>query len=305
MIANIITNEQVASLLTVKDSIEVMGRAFKAYELSGAMQQRVRIDSGATKLSMMGAIIPGINAVGAKIYTTINGKFTFAVVLFSSVDGSLLAVMEGDAMTEFRTAAVTALATDALALRDAKTLAVFGTGAQAAAHIPALLSVRSFSTLLVVGIDRPDVFTAEISRKFGISAIVATAEEAASRADVLLTATRSSAPLFDGNWVKEGAFIAAIGSSKPDTREVDDNLVRRASIIAVEWMPQAKAEAGDLLLCGDDCFNWAEVVDLGHVLARGNALRRRREDIVLYKAVGVGLEDVALAEFIYGKMRGV
>ncbi len=298
----VITNQEIASLLTIEEAIEVMRQAFASYAQAGAMQQRVRIDAGATKLSMMGAIVPGIDAVGAKIYTTINGRFTFAVVLFSARDGSLLAVMEGDAMTEFRTAAVTALAVDALARDDAATLAVFGTGVQARAHIPALLAVRPFSSILVAGIDRPEMFAREISNRYGVPARVVTAEEAAATADVLLTATRSALPLFDGNRVKQGAFIAAIGSSKPDAREVDDALVRRASIVAVEWMEQAKSEAGDLLLCAADCLDWAKVVELGQVIGKGATLRRGRDDIVLYKAIGVGLEDVALAEFVYRRL---
>lgn len=298
----VITNEQVASLLTVKDAITVMRQAFEHYQRSGTMQQRVRIDAGQTKLSMMGAIIPGLHAAGAKIYTTINGKFTFVVVLFSADDGALLAVMEGDSMTEYRTAAVTALAADALARPDAKTLAVFGTGAQARAHVPALLAVRSFSKILVVGIDNPDAFAAEISRKYGVACSVAGAEEAASQADVLLTATRSLVPLFDGGSVKPGAFVAAIGSSKPDTREVDDHLVRRAARIVVEWKSQARMEAGDLLLCEAGCFDWDNVVELGQLVGPAAVFRRSDDDIILYKAIGVGLEDVALAEFIYREM---
>lgn len=301
-ISNIVTNKQIASVLNIKDAIDVMRRAFGSYGKSGAMQPRVRIDAGATKLSTMGAILPGINAVGAKIYTTIDGRFTFVVVLFSAVDGSLLAVMEGDAMTEFRTAAVTALAADALAPHDARTLAVFGTGVQAAAHVPALLSVRQIATVLVVGIDRPAEFAQQVARQYGVNALVASADQAAAQADVLLTATRATTPLFDGDAVKKGAFVAAIGSSKPDAREVDDKLVRRASHIVVEWLPQAKTEAGDLLLRAAGCFDWQNVVELGQVIGTHDAIRRSADDIVLYKAIGVGLEDVALAEFVYGRM---
>lgn len=298
----LITNEQIASTLTVEDAIAVMRQAFSHYANAGAMQERVRIDCGKNKLSMMGAIIPGINAVGAKIYTTINGRFTFVVVLFSADDGSLLAVMEGDAMTEYRTAAVTALAADALARKDSATLAVFGTGVQARAHIPALLSIRPFSEILVFGIDRPDAFAQEMSGEFAVPCHAVSADEAASRADVLITATRSTVPLFDGKLVKPGAFVAAIGSSKPDTREVDEHLVRRASRIVVEWKQQARTEAGDLLLCGADCFDWDQVSELTTLFSDEPALHRNPADIVLYKAIGVGLEDVALAEFIYRRL---
>lgn len=298
----LITNEQVAALLGVDETFDLMRGAFLAYRQGGAMQARVRIDSGATKLSMMGAILPGIDAVGAKIYTTIAGRFTFAVVLFSATDGRLLAIMEGDAMTEFRTAAVTAVAADALARRDAQTLAVFGTGVQARAHLPALLGVRPFARVLVVGIDGPDEFAAEMARRHDVVCTAVGAEYAARHADVIVTATRSATPLFDGAWVRPGTFVAAIGSSKPDAREVDERLVRRAARIVVEWKPQAQAEAGDLTLCAPGCVDWQRVEELADVI--GKEAERQRDDIILYKAIGVGLEDVALAEFVYRKLSG-
>lgn len=299
----VITNEQVASLLTVKDAITVMREAFTHYATAGAMQERVRIDSGKTKLSAMGAVIPGLNAAGAKIYSTINGKFTFVIVLFAADDGRLLAVMEGDTMTEFRTAAVTAVAADKLARQDATTLAIFGTGIQARAHVPALLAVRNFKEVLVVGIEGQDAFAQHIATQYGIPARATTAAEAASQADVILTATRSATPLFDGNHVKPGAFVAAIGSSKPDTSEVDDALIRRASKIVVEWKKQAAYEAGDLLLCDKNSFAWDDVLEMTDVV-QDAGIRSSESDIILYKAIGVGLEDVALAEFVYRKLAG-
>lgn len=299
----VITNAQVASLLTMDDAIRVMHDAFSAYGRAGQMQERVRIDCGKTKLSMMGAIVPGVSAVGAKIYTTINGKFTFAIVLFSSVDGALLAVMEGDAMTEFRTAAATAIAADALARKNAKTLCIIGTGVQARAHVPALLSVREFDQVLVAGIDRPSAFAEEIAARHAIKCTVVTATEAAAQADVLVTATRSATPLFDGHVVRPGTFIAAIGASKADCREVDDRLVRRAAHIAVEWKQQARVEAGDLLLCDESCFRWDDVVELPGLISGVTPIQRDDDDIVLYKAIGVGLEDVALAEYVYRRLQ--
>lgn len=299
----IITNAQVAELLTVEDAIGTMRTAFTEYARLGAMQERVRIDCGKTKLSMMGAILPGINAVGAKLYTTINGKFTFVVVLFSAEDGSLLAAMEGDAMTEFRTAAVTAIAADALAKKNTDVLGIFGTGVQAKAHVPALLSVRKFSEVLVAGIDRPEAFAEDISNRYAIKCRVEPAAAVAGQADVLVTATRAATPLFDGHLVKPDAFVAAIGSSKPDTREIDDDLIKRATRIVVEWREQARKEAGDLILAQPGLVNWDTVLELSDVLTNAEIGDREKHSLVLYKAIGVGIEDVALAEFIYRRHR--
>lgn len=295
------TNHQVAAALSPAESLAVMRTAFTHYQNGGAMQERVRIDAGKAKLSMMGAILPGMGVAGAKVYTTINGRFSFLVLLFSAEDGKPLAVMEGDAMTEFRTAAVTALAADALTRPDAATLAICGTGVQARAHVPALLAVRRFEQVLVAGIDNPAGFAEEIRRQHGIASRAASFDEAAACADVLLTATRSPTPLFDGKLVKPGAFVAAIGSSKPDAREVDETLVRRAADVVVEWKPQAMKEAGDLLLCTPGAVDWDRVRELGDVLEQPPSRAKQPDGIVLYKAIGVGLEDLALAEYVWRK----
>jgi ornithine cyclodeaminase len=296
---SVITNSEVASVLTAQDSIAVMRDAFIQYSQAGTMQERVRIDCADVKLSMMGAILPGREVVGAKIYTTINGKFCFVVALFSTRDGSLLAVMEADAMTEYRTAAVTAVAADALASPQAEVLSIFGTGIQARSHAAAMLSVRRFSEVLVCGIEGTTIFASDIATRFGVPCRVVLSKEAASNGDVIVTATRSANPLFDGRDVKPNAFVAAIGSSKPDAREIDDELVKRASTIVVEWKKQAMQEAGDLLLCEAGTLDWNQVAELGDILQRDrNDNQQRQCGIVLYKAIGVGLEDVALAEHI-------
>lgn len=298
----IITNQEVASAINMKDAIDVMREAFLHFSKQGEMQTRVRIGAGEIKLSMMGALLPGINAAGAKIYSTLNGRFTFVVVLFSTVDGSLLAVMEGDAMTEFRTAAVTAIAADSLAVKESNTLAIFGTGVQARAHVPALLQVRKFSKLLVVGIDQPGAFAETMSSKFDIPCEVVSGDDAAAQADVIVTATRSETPLFAGEAVRPGTFVAAIGSSKPSTREIDDTILKRAQSIVVEWLPQAKSEAGDLLLAAPGVFDWNKVVELSAVIGGSEPVRKSDSDIIVYKAIGVGLEDVALAELIHRRI---
>jgi ornithine cyclodeaminase/alanine dehydrogenase-like protein (mu-crystallin family) len=295
----IITNKEVAALINMKDAIEAMRQAFLHFNQQGEMQARVRVGAGEIKLSMMGALLPGIHAAGAKIYSTLNGRFTFVVVLFSTVDGSLLAVMEGDAMTEFRTAAVTALAADHLAVQNTQTLAIFGTGVQARAHVPALLQVRKFSKLLVVGIDKPEEFAEVISRQFNLPCEAVSGDQAAAEADVIVTATRSEIPLFDGNLLRPGAFVAAIGSSKPSTREIDDTTLSRAQGIVVEWIAQAKTEAGDLLLAAPGVFDWKNVIELSNVVGNRVPVRKSDADIIVYKAIGVGLEDVALAELIH------
>jgi ornithine cyclodeaminase len=120
-------------------------------------------------------------------------------------------------------------------------------------------------------------------------------EKALRGADVIATATRSPTPLFDGDLVEKGAFIAAVGSSKPDTRELDDRVLERSSRVIVEWREQTLREAGDLLLAPRALRDRLDVVDLGDVLAGKATARSSPDDIVIFKSVGVGIEDVAVA----------
>ena len=121
-------------------------------------------------------------------------------------------------------------------------------------------------------------------------------------ADIVITASRSKEPLFAGERLKPGAFVAAIGSSLPHTRELDDAALARASVIAVEWKQQSLQEAGDLVLASPTLNIARKVVELGELVSSQHAASKTNTasgDITLYKAVGVGLEDIALAGLAY------
>ena len=293
-----ISDADVRSVLTFPDAIAAMADAFRDHGRGGAaMQDRVRVHGGSVSLSMMGAILTDAGVTGAKIYPTVDGKFNFILPLFSNTDGRLIAVMEGNALTEFRTAAVTVVAANALARRDAEVLAVFGTGIQAHAHLEAFLTTRTFGLVHIVGREGAVDCARWIRDRFGVDAAAVEAAEAVREADIIVTATRAKTPLFSGNVVKRGAFVAASGSSKPDTREIDAILLERAERIVVEGKPQARREAGDLVLAGD-AVDWQRVEELGAVVAEPNAWRGDHEQIIVYKSVVVGIEDVALANLV-------
>ena len=296
----LITNGQVAELITTNEAIDTMRGAFGAIK-HGAQQARVRTSAGPVMLSTMGAVLPGADVAGAKIYTTINGQFRFVIVLFSTKDGCPLAAIEADTMTAFRTAAATAVATDALARKDATVLGMIGTGVQARSHIPALCQVRAFKEILVSGIDNQQAFAEAAEQLTGVPARIASIEETAQAADVLVTVTRSQTPLFSGELLPAGSFVAAIGASKPNVRELDDIALSRASALVVEWKLQAQQEAGDLILCKHGTFDWNDVMELGDVIDGSTSYVRKPDNIVIYKAIGVGVEDVALADLVYRK----
>ena len=297
----IITNQQVAELLTPTDAIDAMREAFGAAG-TGAQQTRVRTASGGVMLSSMGAVLPAAGIAGAKIYTTIKGVFKFVIVLFSTETGMPLATIEADNMTGLRTAAATAVAADIFARPEAKVLSIIGTGVQARAHALSLTHVRSFERILVAGIHGQQQFADELTATLKLPVEAVDIEEAVKRADVLVTATRAEVPLFSGDLLQRGVFVAAIGASKASVRELDDRAIARASALIVEWLPQAKEEAGDLIQCAAGTFDWNAVMELGQAVDGSMNYVRGADDIVIYKAIGIGLEDVALAGLVYRKV---
>ncbi len=279
-----------------------LARAFREFAGgAAAMQPRVRTDCGAVKLSSLGAVWPGGGVAGAKVYTTIAGRFSFVIVLFSAQTGAPLATFDAGAITLRRTAAVTTLAARRYARADAGTLALFGTGTQARAHAAALAAAFPLRSVRIVSRGPADEFAASL-RRTGCDVRVADARDALRDADLVVTATRAAEPLFDGAWVAPGTFVAAVGSSRPDTRETDDALLERAALVVVEWRAQTLAEAGDLVRADPRVRARVPVVELGEALAGTAAPPREGGDVVLFKSVGVGLADVAAAGLAYRRL---
>ncbi len=123
-------------------------------------------------------------------------------------------------------------------------------------------------------------FARELAGELGCPVRAAGARDALSGAHLVVTATRAAAPLFPGHWVAPGAYVAAVGSSRPDTRELDDELLSRLRAVVVEWRRQALREAGD------------------------SPVRQGPDDIVAFNSVGVGLEDVAVAGLAWQRATG-
>jgi ornithine cyclodeaminase len=298
-----ITDAEIEAAVTYADAIAVMDDAFRRFGRGeAAVQPRMRTDLGETKFSTLGAIVGDF--AGAKVYPTIAGRFTFVVLLFSSVDGRLLATLDGTALTRLRTSAVSALAARVLARPGAATLAVFGTGVQGRGHVDAFAADRRLAEVRVVSRGDASAFAADVTARLGVPARACDWRAALDGADLIATTTRSPTPLFPGDAVMRGAFLAGVGATRPDTREVDDTFLARCKTIAVEWRPQTWHEAGELLLAEPGIVDEQRLVDLGDVLLGKKPGRDHADDITFFKSVGLGLEDVALAGFAYARIAG-
>jgi ornithine cyclodeaminase/alanine dehydrogenase-like protein (mu-crystallin family) len=280
-----VTDAEVDRALADAPLEDVLRRAFVGLaEGRAAQQPRLRTEAGGVKLSTLGGVIPELGVVGAKVYTTLAGRFDFVIVLFSTDTGAPLATFEANAITKWRTAAVSRLAASVAARPRPRAITVFGTGVQGRAHAQAFSRAYPEAGLRVV--DR------RATREHIAQALAG--------ADIVVTATRSPTPLFDGALVEAGAFVCAVGSSRPDTRELDDTLLGRAARVIVEWRAQTLQEAGDLLLAPAALRERLRLADLGDVLAGKASARDNDRDIVIFKSVGVGIEDVAVAGLVHG-----
>jgi ornithine cyclodeaminase/alanine dehydrogenase-like protein (mu-crystallin family) len=287
-----------ARLLPMREAVDALQEAF-----GGRLPEappRVRVEAPAGELLLMPAVSD--REAGVKLVTVAPGNpdrgLPLIHALYVLFDGATLApvaLMDGAALTALRTAAVSALATRHLARPDASRLVLFGAGVQATAHLEAMAAVRLLAHVAVVSrAPEPAEGLAERARGMGIDADVSS-PDAVREADLICTCTTASAPVFDGSMLRPGAHVNAIGAYRPDTREVDDDTMRRARIV-VETREAALREAGDVLIPIESgvISEAAIVADLSEVV-RGAEVRRHPDDITLFKSVGVAFEDLVVA----------
>jgi ornithine cyclodeaminase/alanine dehydrogenase-like protein (mu-crystallin family) len=288
----LLDEDAVRALLRMQDLIPAMSRALSDLSAGTVVQPvRLMLPIGAHQgfFATMPAWAGG--ALGAKLvtfYPNNDGVPTHhaLIVLFRPETGEPLATMDGRLITEMRTAAVSAVATRHLAREDASVLAILGSGVQAGSHLEALRLVRAFNEVRVWSPRRAKAF----ADRFGIRA-TATAEEAVRGADVVVVATSSRTPVLKGDWLSAGAHVNAVGACRPDWRELDDDVIRRARLY-VESREAATRESGDVM--AGEVF-----AEIGEVVAGTRPGRQRAEEITLLKSVGVGVEDVVAGDLVY------
>jgi ornithine cyclodeaminase/alanine dehydrogenase-like protein (mu-crystallin family) len=289
---------QVRKHLRMEELIPAMEKAlidFSAGKVTQPVRSVITVDPPGGFFGMMPARTP--DGLGLKIVTfyTSNAKLGIpthmaTIFLVDPETGAPLAVMDGRLITEMRTAAVSAAATKLLAPRDAKVLAILGSGVQARSHFDALRLVRQFEEIRVWS---PTTAHAEQFAK-EIGAKVMSAEAAVRDADVVVTATNSKMSILRGRWLKPGCHVNAVGACRPDWRELDDDAM--ANVIFVDSREGATKESGDIIL--SDAKIYAE---LGEALA--GKVPPRANETTIFKSLGMAVEDIAAASLVYQSIR--
>jgi ornithine cyclodeaminase/alanine dehydrogenase-like protein (mu-crystallin family) len=225
-----------------------------------------------------------------------------SVTLYDGTTGELIAMMNATPITAIRTAAVSGVATRALARADARELAVVGAGHQAHAHVAAMLEARPFERIRVAS--RTYESASRLAAEWPTVAAVETAEEAVRGADVICTVTSSDEPVVRGEWLAPGAHVNAVGACFPHVRELDSAAVARASLF-VDRRESAEKEAGDYLLAlQEGAIAESHIkAELGEVLAGIAPGRASDDEITIFESLGLAVEDLAAAEYLEQRAR--
>ncbi len=311
----LLTESDVASLLSMRDAVALMEDAFRA-QAEHRVQLPVRTMAptprgvlGAMPVAIAAPATGGQAALGAKLVTAFAGNAQLGkpshqalVLLFDADDGTPLAIMDGRYITEVRTAATSALATKYLARRGASVVAIIGTGVQARAHVDALRVVMDIDAVRIWGrtpahAERLAGYVGSLGLK---ASVTSSAAEAARGAHVICTTTNSYEPLLDLHEIEAGTHINAVGFAWPDGRELGAKLMAAARII-VDSAPSALSESGDIkrAIANGALPIRPELVALGDVVVGGQQGRRSDEEITIFESVGLAVEDIACARHVY------
>jgi ornithine cyclodeaminase len=312
------TAEDIRRALSMREAIEAMRAAFIAFSEGRAhIPQRLSIsipEQEGITLVMPGYVPP--DALGLKVVSVFprnpaRGLPTLSalVVMLDPETGAPAALLDGAFLTAWRTGAASGLATDLLARPDAESLALIGAGAQARTQLLAVAAVRSLRRVRVYSRTpaRAQALIEEMQGQEGIPqdiAVAPTPEAAVAEADIVCTATNSSVPVFDGQALRPGTHINAIGSFTLEMRELDEETFRRAARVVVDSRAAALAEAGEVVWAiRQGILREADLVELGEIAAGRRPGRERPEEITLFKSVGLAVQDLVAAQRVWQRIR--
>ena len=239
-------------------------------------------------------ITPGNPAIGKDAHQG-------GVMLFAADTGEPLALVNASAVTEIRTAAVSAVATGLLARPGAAELAIFGTGVQGRAHAHALAATRPLTGIRLTGRDlaRAREVAAELAAQLNVPVTaVGSVPEAVQGADIVVTATSSAQPVLHREWLAAGTHVNAVGACLPQAREVDTATMAEAALFA-DSRESVSHEAGDYLLAAQEGADNPVRAELGELLTGAASGRADDDEITLFESLGLAAEDLAAASYLY------
>ena len=295
-----LSENDVKQVLTATMALEAVESAHRDLALGQAQDTpRARTRLPQTALHILQGALPAQGVIGYKAYTTNRSGNRFLVHLFDAANGRLLAIVEADYMGMIRTGAASGIAARCLARPDARVAGVFGAGWQAEGHVLALCAALPLERVKVFSRNREKlaIFCQRMNEATGVAVVpAASAEETVRDSDLVGTVTTATQPLFDAEWLAPGTHINAAGSNALIRQELSEATLRRCALIAVDAVPTALAEAGDLLpLLEKGRLHARQLVELGDILTGRHAGRTAADQITVFESQGMAIQDLAVA----------
>lgn len=295
-----LTEADVGALVGIEDAIGALESAFAVWGRDGtANLPRQRLPLPRRSINLMAAVLPAEGIFGHKAY--FGGCHLFS--LFSIEERRLLALIEAGTLGALRTGAASGVATRRLARDDARTVALIGAGRQGRTQLMAMCAVRPIERARVFSrtAEMTKAFAASMSAELGIVVEPSIDSESCVRgADIVITATGATEPVVHGAWLASGSHVNAIGANAYARRELDEEAVLRADLIATDDRSQARIEARELIdLADSGRIDWDDIVELGAIVRNEAPGRPRPDAITVFKSLGIALEDVAFGNVIY------
>jgi len=298
-----LTESDVGRLVTIKDAMAALEALFATWgqpSTTNLPRQRAPLPGGA--FNLMGAAYGAKGVHGLKAYAGVKGA-QFHALLYSSLDGSLKAVIEADLFGQMRTGAASGIATRLLANAHARTLGVIGTGKQSRMQVAAVCTVRPIRQVRVFSrtAEHREAYARSLQSELGVEVVPAsTAQACVAEADVVVTITKSAKPVCRAEWLAEGAHVNVAGANSDARREVDAETVLRAAVKVTDHVAQAKEEAAEFrALVAAGKLEWSAIRELGELVTGKAKGRTSPSELTLFKSLGIALEDVAFAELVY------
>lgn len=294
-----LSENDVKIVLTVEMAMAAVESAHRDLALGQAFdipRQRSRLPQ--TALHILQGALPAQGIIGYKAYTSNRSGNRFLLHLFDAASGRLRAVIESDYLGMIRTGAASGIAAKWLARPDATVAGVFGAGWQAEGHVRAVCAALPLERVKVFSrnAEKLQAFCQRMRAVTGVAIeAAASAEETVRGSDLLGTVTTAAQPLFDADWLEEGMHINAAGSNALIRQELSEAAIRRCTLLAVDAVPTALAEAGDLLpLLEKGRLHSRQLVELGDVIIGKQSGRQRVGDITLFESQGLAIQDLAV-----------
>lgn len=311
----VLSQDDVTALLSMRECIEVVEQTLAMAargESINPLRTFLILPERRGILGMMPAYLESPRCTGIKVVTVMPGNHGTpydshqgAVLLFEAEHGRLLAIMDASAITAIRTAAASGLATRLLSREDATSLALIGSGVQARTHLEAIRLVRPISQVHVWSrsLANAEAFAAAAAEKHNIDVTaVPSVEQALQGADIVCTTTASREPLVNGAWLTPGMHINAVGACVRTHRELDTEAIARSRLF-VDWRESAVNESGDYLMpLAEGAIGPTHIRgEIGEVLIGRVGGRASPDEITIFDSLGIGLEDLGPAWFVYDK----